>query len=1040
MALLRIFFTTLCLAAALWSQPAAGTPGQIKGRVLSSSGTPVEKVRVIARETATGRVAAEALTGPGGEWSLDLPAVGSHEISFEASGYQSRRLPPADAIAAPGVTLQTAEAIEDNAVRYQPIVDAERTHQADFISTRQLTSLPVNRRNYLDLAALTPGVSRVDDYVGISDAPLQQAPQSGLSFGGNNGRGNVFWLDGGENYLNTGGVRPSISMEAVDEFQVWRSNYSAEFGGGLGGIVNIVSRAGTNQLHGNIFGYLRQRALQARSYFEPEATAFTRTQAGMTLGGPIRRNRTFAFAAFERLQSRESTFVAIGREDRGPFQRLRRSQEDIAAFLVATGNPDLIRLGQTSRFLLLTTNFPATLDLFRANRGIFPFGESLNQGSLRLDHRFSDNHNAFLRFNVATGDSQNSQLEGITAFSRGVVSNFSDQTLMLNNTYVLSARLVSESRLSINRSRINVRNRDTVGPSIDINGYGLFNKDWMLPTDFGEWHGQFQQNFFFAAGAHSLRFGADINPVRAAAIIQTNFGGRFTFGEYLPLGALYNELSGNPNMAATVAELLVLGGRRGLVNNLQTPLTAIQAFNIGAPAVYIQGFGDPRWQGWFYRNNFFLNDVIRVGPRLTLNAGLRYELESAPSGLGTDPNNFAPRIGLAWDVFGSRKTVIRAGYGLFYLRHQNQIAAAIDTQSGQSYNQVVVPLSGLPGSRNPLTGAPVNSADIYRALSAQGIIGRRGIEASDLAPFGIVPGPNFPFRILFTRPVNFVNAWAHQASFEIEQAVGATSILAGYNFNRGAHLPRLRDLNLRYGVIGPLGEPQLVPVNPLIGQQLAYESEANSFYHALFVQGSRRFARRVTFNIHYTFAKSIDEATDIHFLPQDSVNTRRDRGLSTFDQRHRFVASGVLRLPGTGGWDRGALNAILGGFSVSPIITATSGRPFNVVTGLDFNSRRPAGAGRNIGKGPGYFSADLRVSREIALSRTREALRLELIGEAFNLTNRVNFKRVNNTVGEGTVDDLPRPLVGRIGEVEDPLSFAAAFPARQVQVALKLRW
>ena len=630
---IRTLFITTCLAALLFGQPAS--PALFSGRVLSSSGGPVEGATVTARDLVTRRAVARVRAGLNGAWTLELP-TGKYEIGLEAPGHAARRVPSEEAVAAAGVVLK-ASASEEHSVRYQPVVDTERTHQADFVASRQLMNLPVNRRNYLDLAALTPGVSRVDDYVGVSDAPLAQAPQSGLSFGGNSGRGNVFWLDGGENYINTGGVRPSISQEAVEEFQVWRSNYSAEFGGGIGGIVNIISRSGSNQVHGDLFGYLRHRSMQSRNYFDPGKNAFTRTQSGVTLGAPIQRNRTFAFLSFERLQSRESTFVAVGREDRGPFTRLRRSQDDIAAFLIATGNPDLVRLGTTTRQLLLTTNFPGTLAFFRANRGVFPFGESMNQGSLRIDHRFSDNHNAFMRFNAANGGSQNSQLEGLTAFSRGVVSDFSDQTLMLNDTYVISARLVSESRLSFNRTRFNARNRDTVGPSIDINGYGLFGKDWTLPTDFGEWHGQFQQSFFFATGRHSIRFGGDINPVRSAAVIQTNFGGRFTFGEYFPLGALFNELSGNPNMATTIAGLLTQGGRRGLVNNLQTPLTAIQAFNLGVPAVYIQGFGDPRWQGWFRRTNFFFNDVIRLGARVTVNAGVRYELESAPSGLGADP-------------------------------------------------------------------------------------------------------------------------------------------------------------------------------------------------------------------------------------------------------------------------------------------------------------------------------------------------------------------------------------------------------------------
>ena len=1021
----------LTLVAALAGMAQQTSPEPLRGRVSTENGTPVAGAVVTVR-AADGR-STSATTARDGGWTA-MAGRGPYEVSIEAEGYQTRLLRDA---AGPAVDAILAARMQEGIVRYQPVVDPERTHQADFISQRELMNLPVNRRNYLSLAALTPGVAEIDDYVGITDAPLVQAPQSGLSFGGNNGRGNVFWLDGGENNTNTGGVRNSISQEAVSEFQVWRSNYSAEFGGGIGGIVNIISRSGGDQIHGNLFGFLRHSSLQARNFFDrSDSNSYTRSQTGGTLSLPLNKGRTAAFFAFERLQSRESNFVALGGEDQG----LRRSQADIVGALQASADPGLALLAAQLRVVLDTRNFPSTLALFRANRGVFPFGETTNLGSIRVDHRFSDNHNAFVRLNLAGGGSENSRVEGITGFSRGVISDFSDQTFLYNDSLVLSARLVSETRVLVNRIRYNARNQDTIGPSIDISGYGLFGQDYALPSDTGEWHGQVQQNFFFTPGRHSIRFGADINPVHVAANVQRAFGGRFTFGEYLPLAALISVLTASPDAPQRVAAALVASGRPDLAGALAQPLTAIQVFNIGAPAVYIQGFGDPRWSGLFARYNFFINDVFRVNPRLTVNAGVRYELENAPSGIGTDPNNVAPRFGLAWDVTGDRKTVLRAGYGLFYLRHQSQIAYSLDAQSGRKYNQVVIPLSGLPGSLNRSTGQPLNSSDIFRGLQAQGILGRRPITAADLAPFGIVPNSDFPFQVLFQSPDSFENAWAHQASFEIERAVGSTAILAGYNFNRAAHLPRLRDLNVRYGPPGPLGEPSLVPLDPLKGQVLTYESAGNSFYHALFLQATRRFSRRITFNAHYTLSKSIDEATDINFLPNDSLNVRKDRGLSTFDQRHRLVASGVFNLPGTGTTNRGFTDALFGGWVLAPIFSAHSGRPFNVVTGIDFNSRRPAGAGRNIGHGPDFFTADARLSRSIPLTRSRESLRLELIAEGFNLANRTNFRRLNNTVGDVTVNDLPRPLVGRLGPVEEPLSFVSAFDARQFQFALKLHW
>lgn len=918
-----------------------------------------------------------------------------------------------------------------------PVVDVERVQQADTISLRQVRELPINRRDYLNLATLTPGVAEINNYVGITDAPLVQAPNSGLSFGGNNGRGNVFWLDGSENYVNTGGVRPSISQEAVAEFHVDRSSYSAEFGGGIGGIVNIVSQSGSNQIHGDMFGFLRHRSIQARNYFDPGKAAFTRTQMGATLGAPIQKDRTFVFLGFERLQREETAFVPI-LSDRSIFSTLLPSQQQLVDVFNVLPIAQFKQLAMVTEQALKTDNFPSTLALFNANSGLFPLSERNALGSVRVDHAFSDNHRLFARFNAANGDSQNSG-EGLIGYNRGLVLSTSDRTLMFNDTRVISERLVSESRLLFNRTLYSVANRDRIGPSLEINGYGYFGKDSVLPSDLREWHGQFQQNLFYTKGRHSLRFGIDINPVHDSALVQTNLGGRFSFGQYLPLGTLYNVFNNDPNTQNLIITALKLFGHPEAIPNLDAPITALQAFNLGIPSVYIQAFGDPTWRGWFFRYNGFINDVFHVNPHLTVNIGLRYEHEENPPELNTNPNNFAPRVGLAWSPFNDRKTVIRTGYGLFYQRSLAQNAVAVETQSGTKYNQIVVPLTGLPGSKNPATGQPYTSADIYQTLLAQGVIGTRQIAASDLRQFGIVPGPNFPYQVVFVRPVNWKTTYAQQASFEIERAIKGFSVSAAYNFTRSAHLPRIRDLNVKYGPPGPHGEPTFLPVDPLTSELIALESAANSFYNALIVQVVRRFGSRFTLNAHYTFSKSIDEVSDLNFLPNDSLNARKERALSAFDQRHRVVGSAIWDLPGTGRRGDGAVNALFGGFVLSPIVVASSGRPFNVVTGVDYNSRRPEGAGRNIGRGPNFFTADIRLSRRFPLGH-RDQLALELIGEGFNLLNRTNFLRLNNTVGNLTVDELPHPLVGKRGNPTEPLSFLSAYDPRQFQFAIKVHF
>ncbi len=1015
--------------------------GRIEGTVVSSSGISIHGVRV-AIVSASGGDADSVETDSAGAFRRGDLAPGNYRLSFEATGFgvahREAAVRPGQLTRLPVVTLspEQSPAASTDVVRV-PVVDPERVQQADTILLRQVRELPVNRRNYLNLAALTPAVADINDYVGITDAPMLQAPPSGLSFGGNNGRGNIFWLDGGENYLKSGGVRPSISQEAVAEFSVVRSNYSAEFGGGIGGIVNIVSQSGSNEFHGNLFGFLRHRSVQARNYFDPGKGAFTRSQVGGTLGGPVRKDRTFGFLAFERLQRQESSFVPILR-DRSIFSRLTLSQEQLVDFLDASGIPALRALAAISRQGLVTTTFPATLALFDANSGVFPFSEADTLGSVRVDHRLSDNHHFFLRFNAGNSDSQNGQVEGLTGFNRGQISDDSDRTMMLNETHVISANLVRESRLSLNRNLHYLGNRDSIGPSLEINGYGYFGRDWLLPSLLREWHGQFQQNLFYTSGKHSVRFGVDINPVRVSARIETNLGGRFSFGEYLPLGALYNEFTGDPNAAAGLAATLTaLGGAR-LIPNINAPITALQAFNIGIPAFYTQGFGDPSDVQWFKQYNFFINDVIRLHPKLTIHAGLRYELEMNRAVLPTDPNNLAPRIGLAWSPDEARKTVLRAGYGLFFLRNNAQTAFAILTQDAKKYNQVIVPITGLPGSRNPATGRPITSADIYQTLLAQGVIGKRAIQAADLAQFGIVPGPGFPFQFILLRPTQWQHGVAQQASFEIERAIRDVSVSAAYNFNRAAHLPRLRDTNAQYGPPGPNGALTVVPKDPLVSQLLATESAANSFYHALIFQVSRRVERRLVLNAHYTFSKSIDENTDLHLLANDPLNARAERGLSTFDQRHRFVASAIVDLPGSGRRRDGWAQALLGGFTAAPLVIVNSGRPFNVLIGQD-PTTRPFGAGRNIGRGPGFANVDLRLSRRLRFGG-KDSRSVELIAEGFNVLNHTNFRRLNNVVGQVTVDELPRPLAGRRGNPTEPLSFLSAFDPRQFQFALKIHF
>jgi hypothetical protein len=360
-----------------------------------------------------------------------------------------------------------------------------------------------------------------------------------------------------------------------------------------------------------------------------------------------------------------------------------------------------------------------------------------------------------------------------------------------------------------------------------------------------------------------------------------------------------------------------------------------------------------------------------------------------------------------------------------------QVAAAL--QQNNSSHQVIVTLAGVPGTVNPFTGQPVTSADIYQTLLAEGVIGNRPIQPSDLTQFGLSVTGNYPDAIRFVPFSNFRHGYSEQSSFEIEHAVKDVALSAAYNFTRGAHLPVTRDRNQTLGPLAPNGQETEVQINPAIGQLDTIESVGNSFYNALILQAARRF-RQLTFNASYTFSKSTDDATDINFQPNNSQDLRAERGLSTFDQRHRFVADAVLALPAR--LRKNAFERMLSGFTLSPILSASSGRPFNILTG-EYPGQRPAGAGRNIGHGPAFSSVDARLSRAIHLS---DKTRLELSLEGFNLLNHTNFLRLNNIVGPVTLSQLPKPLLGSLGDIGAPLSFVSAFDPRELQVAVKVKW
>jgi len=1050
---------------------ASSSAAELRGQVTDASGAAIPNAKLTLTDAVKGTARNATSDGAGNYFFLGL-LPSSYDLKVEAQGFEASttrlELTVGQQANIPIKLAAGKVEIQVDVVAGAEVVDTTRTEQSSTVDAKQISNLPINRRNFLDYALLTPGVTDADNIADSSDFRVAQTPQSGLSFGGNNGRGNMVQVDGAETLGASGGVQATLSQEAVQEFQVVRNSYSAELGGAAGGVVNIVSKSGRNNFYGSAFGIFRDKAFDARNAFDfnPNGQSpFNRQQYGGSFGGPLRQNKTFFFTAVERLSSERTAFINL-LSDPNIFQPTA-SQNSLLNFL--SGVPSFATAAAGLRGALTTTAtaFPRTVQLFTNASGQFPFDESQTQFSARLDHNFSERSSGYLRFNLTDGDFENQAAGALTAVSRGRRFTGFNGGAVASHNYQLSPTAFNELKLQYSYTRGGYFTNDPFGPEINIEGFGNFGRDIFLPSETIERHYDVYDNFSKIFGDHTLKFGGSMFFSRITTTSETFFGGRFNFGAAIPLANLLGATA-SAQVANPINQFVLAapnspfrdGNGNGLADVFEVPITALQAFNLNLPIVYQQGFGDAAANSWTNRYGLYVQDAWKLRPNFTLNYGLRYSIHDEPFFIPTYKKDFQPRVGFSWDPWGDGKTAIRGGAGIFTGFLNNAVANVTTELSGMGdpSNINIV----LATATSNTVGLPTSFA-VYQTLLARGVLGQRTITLADVAaaPLNINPRPGAPLEVRFRLGPNYRNPTTYQASLGVQRDLGAgVSLELNYLYTRGIHITRNRDINQfrqtgPVATLNPMGGPTFNRatdfVNPLRFQDNVYETTANSFYHAFTAQAQKRFSRNFSLNAHYTFSKAIDEVTDYNsdFSARNPLNLRLDRALSAFDQRHRFVASGVIQSPFKA--------PITRDWSLAPIVVAQSGRPFNLLLGFDANndgrsqSDRPGLAGRNTGLGEAFYSFDLRLARRFFVKESRF---VEITVEGFNLFNRVNFQGINNVIGGACVaNGLPvgctagaTPLInydlrGRADQMPtQPLGFTSASDPRQLQFGARFNF
>ncbi len=1085
--MIRLFclFGALGLVAMpVWTR-AQSSSADLTGAVLDPAKTPVTGATITVVNLAT-RFARSATTDTAGTYRIALLPPGEYEVKVDATGFNTQIkggiILTVGQTAVINFNLLIGGDSEMAVIKTAaPVIETSRTHQASTITQGAINNLPINGRNFLDFVKLTPGV--VEESPAVSGAVIAFLPSSGLSFAGQNGRANSVQIDGVDNNDIAGnGVRPTISQEAVREFQINRHGYNAEFGRANGGIINIASKSGANGFHGNVYNYFRNERLDARNTFatrQRQDPPFKRNQPGFTFGGPLRQDKTFFFAAYEGLFRRESAFTTILTDN--SILRPTAGQQELINTLVGSGAPALVAQGQQLQALLTTaadSPFPSANQPFPLNRithhwltvstGDFPVRQTSSTGSFRLDHAFNERDYFFFRYGLTNDSLHNVGVGGQVSPSSGFDFAIQDHPFVLGHTHVFDNEASNEFRFQWVRSVFNANTVDPFGPRFEVAGLGSFGRDAFAPAERTQRRVQFLDNFSHTRGRHNFKFGADFNRYTFDVNAPVLFGGLIAFAQLpIPLGqVLGSQASGQ--LATALATPRAAGGlgRPDLIPVITTqPLTTVQQMNFGFAGAITQAFGEPNAELTGHILGLYWQDGVRLRPNLYLSFGLRYDYELQPAGAPRDRNNIGPRFGFAYDPAGKGRTVIRGGGGVYYQSLYTAMAfLSVIAGSGQigtllvSADPHLTPISPNSPCGQALASGVPPSFCFYQQLVARGMLtfpASRTIPETAYSTLLGLSRETVTNQFIQRLDGNAVNPYSIQGSFGVEQQFGRDwNVSINYLVNHGLKLIRNRQANaLRDpAALDAFGRPSLAGrVNPSKLADFVLETAGSSIYHGLAVSVNKRLSSYYQVIGSYTYGRAIDDSTDLYTDqgPQDPTHMRLDRSLSAFDVRHRLSVAAIFDSPFSADHGSAWYERALADFYVSPIFTARTGFPFDIRTGidtnLDFNNNdRPFAVGRNTGLGPSFFTVDLRIGRRFRFG-TDSPRSLEFVLDAFNLFNRVNFKGVNrNTGGALFLDQLGISDVRVKGSEGIPASsfrgFTSVYDPRIIQLALKFNY